>query len=348
MKPDPASLPSPAGTHPGDVSAIPHGGDLGDAARLAGSAAAAAHGWLDLSTGINPHTFPAVHDAAALKRLPQRADEDRLIAAARRAYRVPDDAAILAAPGTQAIIQWLPHVLPADRVTVLGPTYAEHAAVWSRHAPTTEAATLPTDGLAVVVNPNNPTGRVVPQDTLAAFASAGAPGTVRLVVDEAFGDLTPDVSAAGLPGTIVLKSFGKFYGLPGLRLGFAIGPAPVIARLAEAIGPWAVPAPALVTGAAALADDAWATAMRARLTREAAELDTVLTAAGLTVVGGTALFRLVETPDAAALQRALARHAIWTRAFPYAPTWLRIGLPGPHLPRLEAALAAVAARPDNA
>ncbi|WP_226582094.1 threonine-phosphate decarboxylase CobD [Acuticoccus sediminis] len=320
------------------VSAVPHGGDLADAARLA---APPKDGWLDLSTGINPHAYPAAIPPEALTRLPQRSRLDALLAAARTAYAVPPGSGIVAAPGTQAIIQWLPRLVPAERVTVVGPTYAEHAAAWRPHAATAEADELPAEGLAVVVNPNNPTGRVHAPGTLRAAATRDAPDGVALIVDEAFGDLAPEASVAGAPGTLVLKSFGKFFGLPGVRLGFAIGAPDVMGRLSAALGPWAVSGPAIEIGTAALADAAWIATMRRQLADERAALDAVLGAAGLTVIGGTDLFRLVECRDAAGLHRALARHGIWTRRFEHAPRWLRIGFPGAALPRLAAALEAV-------
>ncbi|UOM34482.1 threonine-phosphate decarboxylase CobD [Acuticoccus sp. I52.16.1] len=322
------------------MSGVPHGGDLADAAALAGTPA---DDWLDLSTGINPHAYPATISPGSLARLPQRVALDALLAAARAAYAVPAEAAIVAAPGTQALIQWLPHLLAPERVTILAPTYAEHAAAWRRRVPTAEADGLPQTGLAVVVNPNNPTGTVLPREAIAQAAGRAPRGGVGVVVDEAFGDVAPATSVAGMPGTLVLKSFGKFFGLAGVRLGFAIGAPEVVQPLAEALGPWAVGGPALEIGAAALADRTWIAAMRARLAHERAALDAVLAGAGLAVIGGTDLFRLVATPDAAGLHRALARHGIWTRRFETEPEWLRFGLPGAALPRLAASLAAITA-----
>lgn len=325
------------------MDAIRHGGDLGEARARADAVC----DWLDLSTGINPHPYPARIPDAALARLPQRDAQDALVAAARMAWRVPEDAGIVAAPGTQAILQWLPHLFPTHRVAVVGPTYAEHAATWARAG--ASVATVPSlveaaaTDIAVVVNPNNPDGRTHAPETLRAFAAARAERPIALVVDEAFGDVAPELSVAGAPGTLVLKSFGKFYGLAGLRLGFAIAAPAVAARLAAAFGPWAVSGPALAVGAEALADAPWADSMRARLARERAALDAVLARAGLAVTGGTDLFRLVETPDAARWHAALAAEGVWTRAFDEAPERLRFGLPGERLSRLEAALAA--ARP---
>ena len=108
--------------------------------------------------------------------------------------------------------------------------------------------------VVVVVNPDNPTGRLLPPQALRGVAAR------LLIVDEAFIDLLPhEASLAGdLPdNAIVLRSFGKTYGLAGLRLGFAIAAVPLAQRLREELGPWAVSGPALAIGATALADDAW-------------------------------------------------------------------------------------------
>ena len=163
------------------------------------------------------------------------------------------------------------------------------------------------------------------------------------VIDESFGDVMPGESLVHLaerPGVIVLKSFGKFWGLAGLRLGFAIARPETIDRLAEMIGPWAVSGPGLATGAAALRDMAWAETTRARLASDADRLDATMAGAGAKVAGGTTLFRLYDVGEAAAWQERLAQHRIWSRVFPYSDHWLRLGLPGPevHWERLVEAL----------
>jgi cobalamin biosynthetic protein CobC len=155
--------------------------------------------------------------------------------------------------------------------------------------------------------------------------------------------VTPDqtyVARTATPGTVVLKSFGKFWGLAGLRLGFAIlAPGPVADRLRESLGPWSVSGPALSIGAAALSDPTWAEATRARLVADAARLDALLTAKGARLAGGTTLFRLYEVDDAPAWADRLASARILARVFPYSRTWLRLGLPAPdRWARLEAAL----------
>jgi cobalamin biosynthetic protein CobC len=150
-----------------------------------------------------------------------------------------------------------------------------------------------------------------------------------LVVDEAFGDVTPELSVVRFvgPGLLVLRSFGKFFGLAGLRLGFAVAD-PVTARLLRTVlGPWSVSGPAMVVGRAALADKTWIAETRQRLTYESTLLDNILIQAGLSVLGGTSLFRLVNAPRAWALYEHLGQRGILVRPFAAAPRWLRFGLP---------------------
>jgi cobalamin biosynthetic protein CobC len=174
------------------------------------------------------------------------------------------------------------------------------------------------------------------------------------VVDEAFMDVgPPQASLAGevmRGNVVVLRSFGKFFGLAGLRLGFAIAAPVMAARLAASLGPWAVSGPALAIGAAALGDHAWIASTRERLAAGAQRLDAVLTVAGLQVVGGTALFRLAQSPAARRLFEALGRAGILVRHFADHPEWLRFGLPGgeDEWDRLARALAGAAVHPSPA
>lgn len=288
--------------------------------------------WIDLSTGINPHPF----EVSGLRpsdwmELPDHGAFERLSDAARDFWGVPDTAAILPAPGASAVIARIPALATAGRVQITMPTYNEHAAAF-----TAQGWAVQGTGAAqarVIVHPNNPDGRIWQE------ADADAPLTV---IDESFCDVTPDASLVHLaerPGVVVLKSFGKFWGLAGLRLGFAIGHPDLIARLNDLTGPWAVSGPALRIGEQALRDRAWAAATRDRLAKDAARLDRLLTTRGARLVGGTSLFRLYDVDDAAAWQDRLARAHIWSRVFPYSETYLRLGLPtADGWARLEAAL----------
>ena len=127
----------------------------------------------------------------------------------------------------------------------------------------------------------------------------------------------------------MLRSFGKFYGLAGLRLGFVLGGADDIAALDAMAGPWPVSGAAIEIGRKALLDRDWADATRARLETDARRLDdlAVSVRAGR-LIGGTPLFRLYDVGDAVAAQERLARARIWSRIFRDKPNWLRLGLPG--------------------
>ena len=305
-----------------------HGGGL-DAAILQFGGERAA--WLDLSTGINPHPYPVRDIApAAWTALPDRAAAAALETAARAFWAVPDTAALIAAPGASALIARLPLAMAGATVVIPGPTYNEHAAAFAA-----QGWALSDKGFdaQVVVHPNNPTGRLWhATDITAPFA----------IIDESFCDVTPDRSLIGLatrPGTVILKSFGKFWGLAGLRLGFAIGDQVIICKLAESLGPWPVSGPALQIGAQALADLHWAGMTRARLAADSARLDRLMIRRGAVLVGGTTLFRTYQVNDALDWQTRLARKHIWSRVFPYSQSWLRLGLPHPdRWAQLDAAL----------
>ena len=323
-----------------------HGGNLGAARRLFPDAPAP---WIDLSTGINPHAYPLPNlPREAWTRLPGGADIAGLEAIAAARYRAPEAAGIIAGAGTQLLIQTIARLAAPSSVGVLGETYGGHARAWRAAGARVETvATL--DALhafdvAVVVNPNNPDGRLVRRADLLDLHRRLAGGGGTLIVDEAFIDLLDgDASlVAALPAerTIVLRSFGKTYGLAGLRLGFAIASPDRAGPLRAALGAWPVSGPAIAIGGAALADAAWLERMRPLLAGEAAWLDRLLAGAGATILGGTSLFRLIEHPDAPALFGRLLRQGILARPFAGRPGWLRFGLPaGPEeWARLEAAL----------
>lgn len=308
-----------------------HGGDLDQAMRRHGGAAAE---WIDLSTGINrrPYPVPSLPDSA-FRALPTRAEISRLEAVARAAWRVPetDASATLALAGAQAAIQMIPRLTSPGEARVLAPTYNEYAgALTTAGWHVTEVRTLEDLAgaeLAILANPNNPDGTSHAPETLERLA--GRVG--RLVVDESFGDTCPRLSLLPRPAVaniLVLRSFGKFHGLAGVRLGFVTGPAPDIAALRAIAGPWPVSGPAIAIGRAALADDAWSEATRARLDAEAPRIDALAESAGWSLAGGTGLFRLYAAPDATEARARLAARRIWSRIFPWHSRWIRLGLPG--------------------
>lgn len=316
-----------------------HGGDIDRAAGRFGR-----RDWIDLSTGINRRPWQAAPlSAHALTALPTRADEARLCALAAARFGCAADQ-VLPMAGASAAIQLFPHVLAGRRAAVLSPTYNEHAASlraagWQVETPQDVEGLAGAD-LAVIVNPNNPDGREFTPAQIAGIAATVG----HLIVDESFADPRPDLSVApARPANVtVLRSFGKFWGLAGLRLGFAIAGPDLLARLAERAGPWSVSGPALEIGAAALEDQKWSEETVTWLSEAALHLDQIVTQHGWRLTGGTHLFRLYHTPDAQTAQDRLARAGIWGRVFPWHPHWLRLGIPGDRaeFARVEAALTA--------
>lgn len=313
-----------------------HGGNLSAAIAQYGGTMA---NWLDLSTGINPHAYPlGTLPERAFTALPDAGRLSVLCDVARKAYGLPDGAGILPAPGAQALIEALPKVLPDLPVSIASPTYNEHAATFRAHGFAVSETGTPTGPIRLVVNPNNPDGRCWSRATLLGWLGEGA----IVIVDESFVDAVPALSLADLAGhdrLIILRSFGKFFGLAGLRLGFALGEAGLIERLSRAFGLWAVSGPAIEAGITALADTQWKADMQAKLADDARELRDMLATTGAKSIGQTPLFVTVAHERAAKLHEHLARQHIWTRTFPYAPDWLRLGLPGNAQGRLAAALA---------
>jgi cobalamin biosynthetic protein CobC len=320
----------PARAAPGPP--ILHGGDLAAAEARYGKPAA---GWLDLSTGISPRPYPTAGLARAdFARLPQRDAEARLVAAASAYFGLPAAARLVPGSGAQALIQCLPRLFQPRRVAILAPTYEEHERAWRLAGHAVQRIETPDAAAAEILvlgNPNNPDGRCFAPAALAEIARRLATRDGLLVVDEAFADSRPELSvigAATAPGLLVLRSFGKFFGLAGLRLGFAASEPALAARLAAALGPWPVSGPALAIAAKAYADSHWIAASRTTLRRDATRLDRLLARHGLARLGGCDLFGLYAADSAPDLADHLGRAGILLRRFAGEPRWLRFGLPG--------------------
>jgi cobalamin biosynthesis protein CobC len=304
-----------------------HGGNLDAArARFGGKL----EDWIDLSTGINrwPYPLPEL-SPRHWSALPSRTDIASLHATAQQAYGTR--ASVLAVAGAQAAIQLLPRLAPPGRARILAPTYNEFAPVLSgagwRVEDVSEIEALAGADLAVAVNPNNPDGRQHDPAKLRALL----PRVKRLVIDESFADAVPQISLAaeaGRAGLLLLRSFGKFYGLAGLRLGFVLGGADDIAALDAMTGPWPISGAAIEIGRKALLDRDWADTARARLAVDSLRLDGLAKIAGWKFLGGTPLFRLYNVGDAIAAQEMLAGARIWSRIFRDELNWLRLGIPG--------------------
>lgn len=308
---------------------IQHGGGLAAASALYGGRI---EDWLDLSTGINPcpPDLPEI-PMRAWHRLPDHEREMAARVAAQRFYRAGHRLP-LPVPGTQSVIQLLPRLVPSGaRVAVVSPTYGEYARAFTLAGLAVDAVSdlnevSTAHGLVVVVNPNNPDGRLHTPNELRALAGDLADRGGMLVVDEAFGDMLPDQSLADddSANLIVFRSFGKYFGLAGIRLGFVIASDEVAAQFSEWLGPWAVSGPALVLAEHLMSSDTSVIAQQIR--SRALALQEILSESGLTVRGGTELFQLVEDASAGELHRHLCSRQILTRKFDYRPDWLRFGL----------------------
>jgi cobalamin biosynthetic protein CobC len=325
---------------------LEHGGDLATARQLFPQAP---QPFIDLSTGINPHPYPLpLLGANVFARLPDSAAQGRLCAIAAETYGAPSAAHVVCAPGTQLLLPLVAGLVSAGRAVILGPTYSEHAraAAQAGHAvlDARDVEELQGADLAVVVNPNNPDGRIIGKKELLALSDGLNVRGGLLLVDEAFMDVgPPEASLAGeidRGNIVLLRSFGKFFGLAGLRLGFALAAPDLATKLNASLGPWAVSSPAIAIAEQALADAAWIGATRIRLARAAKKLDQLLADAGIEVIGGTSLFRLARTTRATAIFQHLGANGVIARHFREHPTWLRFGIPGePHWDRLAVALA---------
>ncbi|WP_299306883.1 threonine-phosphate decarboxylase [uncultured Croceicoccus sp.] len=296
-----------------------HGGRL-DAAR--------AHygdrreGWVDLSTGLNPVPWPVARapdwDWAALPSVAALAGLEQVAA---RFFGL-DPAHLCAVPGSEIALRLLSGIVPGPGRHI-APAYRSHGAVF----PASDGG-----GTLLLANPNNPDGHCRSRAEMDALLHQQEQQGEWLIIDEAFADARPEHSMAAAVADgrrlIVLRSFGKFFGLGGVRLGFVLGPVAVIAAYRRRLGDWPVHAAALAIGAAAYADGEWIASARADIDARADRLARLLRGHGFAPVGDCPLFTLVETDAAPELFERLAQNGVLTRRFDYAPRWLRLGLPG--------------------
>lgn len=311
-----------------------------------GLAAARAHfgegdlPWLDLSTGINPTAWAGIETVEIdWRRLPEETALRALERAAAEHFGA-DPAHVCALPGTETGLRLVGELLPRPAFH-LTPFYRTHR---DMAGATGLAEPGPADGATLILaNPNNPDGRLFNRQTMLDLLARRGPES-WLVVDEAFADTNPEISLADAVNDcrqlIVFRSFGKFFGLAGLRLGFVLGPSALIARIRAQLGAWPVNGGAIAIGTAAYRDQTWIAAMRGALRHRARAIDKAFSRAGFRAIGTCPLFRLIEVDDAAALFTHLACQAILTRPLDEHPRWLRIGVPknDADLTRLAAAL----------
>jgi len=315
-----------------------HGGNLAAAKRHFGG-----DDWIDLSTGINPLPWPGAERMAInWQRLPDGNALAELETVAAAFFGVAPGH-VCAVPGTEIGLRMAGRLIGGEARHAV-PSYRTHGEMIAGNLAATDAEIAVWDGTIILANPNNPDGRAhAPEALDALMATRGDTGW--LLVDEAFADCDPALSLASRIADdrrlLVFRSFGKFFGLAGVRLGFVLGPEPFLRELRAMLGAWPLSAAAIAIGTAAYADGEWIAATRRRLSGQAAALDATLADAGYPPRGACPLFRLIETEAVPALFDRLARRAILTRPFADQPHWLRFGLPADEqaLARLADALA---------
>ena len=321
--------------------ALFHGGNLAEATERFGLPE---QGWLDLSTGISPWMYPVPPLPDSVWHcLPY--EPAHLLKAAADYYQCPAEF-ILPVAGSQDAIRRLPLCLAPARVALPKIGYGEHCLAWRQAGhhvleyPTLAQLRQWVDRRqidhVVVINPNNPSAGCVTQDYLLALRRAMADTGLRLV-DEAFMDLDSTQSLATklpVPGVIVLRSMGKFFGLAGMRLGFVLGTTPATEKLKQQVNPWGVNAAAIYIAEQALRDVQWQQHQRQRIFAQAQQLITAVNvwgephSQGLFVTLMGELNHLESLFLSAAQAGILLRFGVLDASQVQPQAWLRIGLPG--------------------
>lgn len=319
---------------------LEHGGRLNKAVKRWGIPR---QQWLDLSTGINPLGWPVAElPAEVWQRLPE--DDDGLEQIIRDWSAAPVAASCVPVAGSQAAIMALPRLRKPCRVGIPVPGYGEHGHSWqaaghqlvavgparfSGGASGFDDRWLDQLDALVWINPNNPSGEIVPPATLLRWHRRLQRRGGWLIVDEAFMDATPGFSLcsqAGRTGLVILRSLGKFFGLAGIRAGFVLAEPKIGHGLREKTGPWAMSGPTRYVMANALLDRSWQWNTQRYLLRNSQRLARLLGKAGLTVAGGTPLFQTVHTSQPCLLASNLAAQGILVRVFEQSAR-VRFGLP---------------------
>ena len=302
--------------------------------------------WLDLSTGINLDPYPHVNVSDnSFHLLPYESKLDEVNLAAAKYYNIPSAMGILPTSGVQQGINCVPHLGKPGIAKILSPTYSEYEIILKNFGwkvvKVHNLEELSNADLIILVNPNNPDGLVVERSKILELTSYAK----EIIIDESFADLRPEISMVPYikdKDITIFKSIGKFFGLPGMRLGFVIAKYSKIRAFKKLIGPWNISGPALEVGLRALSDHDWIKRTKLRLDEGSGRLIKMLAGSKrLKVIGSTGLFILIETPDAKNAQVHFAERKIWTRVFDYSDKWMRIGIPGDEKSwrRLEGALA---------
>lgn len=314
-------------------------------------------GLVDLAVNVRHQPMPrwlADPITASLGGLSAYPDARPATAAVAARHRRDPGEVLLTAGAAQAFVLLAQALRGARRPVVVHPQFTEPEAALVNAGHRVERVLLPAgDGfrldpalvpddadLVFVGNPTNPTSVLHPAQDVAKLAR---PGRV-LVVDEAFADTTYRPGEAGepeslagrrdLPGLVVLRSLTKTWGLAGLRIGYLLGPAGLVPKLARAQPLWAVSTPALAAATACASPVAVAAEreIAEQLAAERAHLvDRLRHVPHVTVAGDPAsAFVTIRLPGADRIRSELRRRGYAVRrgdTFPgLGPQWLRIAV----------------------
>ncbi|MBT1075299.1 threonine-phosphate decarboxylase CobD [Geobacter grbiciae] len=268
-----------------------HGGTIFSVARQLG---VSPDEILDFSASINPLGPPEEARGAvtaAFDRLvhyPDSGATELRDALARRHHLLPDN--ICVANGSTELIYLVPRLVGGRRGLIVAPPFSEYAKGLSRagweidyldlspadcftlHLEALDQRLAKGCDLLFLANPGNPTGVLIPREVIVEVVSLCRRHGTFLVLDEAFIDFCEEESSTDLvvagEGAVVLRSMTKFYAIPGLRLGYAMGSEEVIARLSALREPWSVNTLAQAAGLACLADGEYPARTRALVETE--------------------------------------------------------------------------------
>jgi histidinol-phosphate aminotransferase/threonine-phosphate decarboxylase len=240
---------------------------------------------LDFSANTNPRTPEGVTQVyeAALSPAHAYPSEDyyefRAAAADYVGCTAPE--VIPTAGGLAAIrLTIATTVTPGDSVLVPTPSFGEYAREVRLQGGDVEfvahdriLAANPSDhALAIVCNPNNPTGDAYDPERLRAFTQRCRATGTPLLVDEAFVDFTDQPSLAGETGVVVARSLTKMFGLPGLRAGFAVATGEHRTHLDTARLAWGLSSVAATVGAHCVQAEEFVAETRKRVRTERARM----------------------------------------------------------------------------
>ncbi|WP_444995161.1 threonine-phosphate decarboxylase CobD [Aliikangiella sp. IMCC44359] len=326
---------------------LTHGGQLNQVAKERGLSV---DGWLDLSTGISPFSYPIPTIPDDIWRsLPQQTEP--LLRVAKLYYHANH---LMVTNGSQSIIQALPRVWKMQvrdtkqtKVFVPLVGYKEHQKAWQdagfeviQYHKLPALENLPKNSIVIVINPNNPTGKLIDNEQLKKLHQHLLRTEGWLIIDEAFMDVRAQSDWFNgdieLGHCIVLRSIGKFFGLAGIRVGFAIASAEILKLCEQLLGVWQVNGPALYLCERALADRQWQTSQRSLLASHAQRLREILSDHFVqSNIGGSDLFVTIKTSYAPEYFDWFCHNKIYVRLCDECDA-LRFGIPdNSGLQRLE-------------